>query len=71
LKSKVQMVGQDGDWTAAWLLTGLADPYDDEHTGGSRSEMAIISGYLKEMGKLRKLMKENGSSKTDKDKDNE
>ena len=42
----------------------------EEHSGVSRSGMAIIGGCLKEIGKLRKLVKENGSSKTDKDKDN-
>ena len=61
LKSKVQMVSQDGDWTAAWLLTGLADPYEEDQGGGTKSEMATISGYLKEMAKLKKLMKETAS----------
>jgi len=65
LKSKVQMVGQDGDWTAAWLLTGLADPYEEDQGGGTKSEMATIAGYLKEMAKLKKLMKETtGDQKT-------
>ena len=57
-KAKVQMVSQNGDWTAAWLLTGLRDPLDEEGGGASKSEMAVIAGYLKATTKLKKLVAE-------------
>ena len=62
------MVSQEGDWTAGWLLTGLPDPFDEDQGGGTRSEMAIIAGYMKEMSKLKKLIKENlGDHKAEKE----
>ena len=56
LKCKVQAVLQGGDWSGAWLLTGLPHPFEESLYTGSRREMAVIAAYQKEMGKLAKIM---------------
>eukprot|EP00435_Cladocopium_sp_Y103_P033485 s1638_g8.t1 len=43
----VQAAIDGGDWTAAWLLTCLSDPMGRREFGGSKSEMAVVSGYLR------------------------
>ena len=58
LKSKIQAVLQGGDWSTAWLLTGLADPLQKKEWAGSREEMAIISGYVEALHNLKKKVKE-------------
>ena len=58
MKAKVQAVIDGGDWTAAWLLTGLSDPMGRREFGGSKSEMAVVSGYLSALNKLKKQVKE-------------
>ncbi|CAE7265379.1 unnamed protein product [Symbiodinium microadriaticum] len=60
MKAKVQAVLQQGDWSAAWLLTGLADPLAKKEFGGTKEELAIVSGYMDALAKLRKRMKETG-----------
>ena len=58
LKAKVQAVLQQGDWSAAWLLTGLPDALTRRDFAGTKSEMAIVSGYLDAVGKLKKKVRE-------------
>ena len=58
MKAKVQAVIDGGDWTAAWLLTGLSDPMGRREFGGSKSEMAVVSGYLSALNKLKKQVRE-------------
>ena len=65
LKAKIQAV-QGGDWTAAWLLTGLVDPFEYTGYAGSKREMAVIAAYDKEMVKLAKLVAEAGGSSSSK-----
>ena len=58
MKSKLQCVLAGGDWETAWLLTGIQDPLTKKEWAGSREEMAIISGYVSSLHKLKKKMKE-------------
>lgn len=58
LKSKVQCILAGGDWTTAWLLTGLEDPLSKKEFAGSKQEMAVVSGYLKALADLKKRVKE-------------
>jgi hypothetical protein len=58
LKAKTQSVLQDGDWTAAWLLTGIPDPLATAEVAGTRREMAVVSGYGSSLTKPKKLVKE-------------
>ncbi|CAE7489091.1 unnamed protein product [Symbiodinium natans] len=60
MKAKVQAVLQQGDWTTAWLLTGIPDPLAKREFGGTKEELAVISGYMDALSKLRKRMKETG-----------
>ena len=62
LKAKIQSVIQGGDWSAAWLLTGIADPLVKREFAGSKEEMAVVSGYLDALSKLRKKVKETGGN---------
>ena len=61
LKAKLQSVLQGGDWSAAWLLTGLPDPLARREFGGSKEEMSIISGYVEALHKLQKRVRESQS----------
>ncbi|CAE7562740.1 unnamed protein product [Symbiodinium natans] len=66
MKSKLQSVLQGGSWETAWLLTGLADPMQKREFAGTREEMAVVSGYLDALHKLKKRVKEaQGSSQAD------
>lgn len=58
MKSKIQSVIQQGDWSAAWLLTGINDPLSRKEWGGTKGEMAIVSEYMNSLAKLRKRVKE-------------
>ena len=58
LKAKMQSVLQGGDWSSAWLLTGLQDPLARREFAGSREEMAIVSGYVDALHKLQKRVRE-------------
>ena len=58
LKAKMQSVLQGGEWTTAWLLTGLSDPLSRREFAGSKEEMAIISGYTEALHKLQKRVRE-------------
>ena len=60
LKAKIQSVLQQGDWGAAWLLTGLPDPLLKREFGGTKTELAVITNYMDSLSKLRKRMKETG-----------
>ena len=62
LKSKLQSVLSGGDWTTAWLLTGLQDPLSRREFAGSQEEMSIISSYVNNLCKLKKKMKEAGAT---------
>ncbi len=62
LKAKLQAVLAGGDWSAAWLLTGIQDPLSKREWAGSREEMAIISGYTNSLHKLKKKVKEASSA---------
>ncbi|CAE7210929.1 SMYD3 [Symbiodinium sp. CCMP2592] len=48
LKAKMQSVLQGGDWSAAWLLTGLPDPLARREFAGSKEEMARLQKRVKE-----------------------
>ena len=67
MKSKIQSVIQQGDWSAAWLLTGINDPLSRKEWGGTKSEMAIVSEYMNSLAKLRKRVKEAKDSNTHED----
>ena len=60
MKAKVQSVIQQGDWSSAWLLTGLPDPLSRREFGGSKEEMAVVAEYINSLSKLRKKVKESG-----------
>ena len=62
MKAKIQSVIQGGDWSAAWLLTGIADPLVKREFAGSKEEMAVVSGYLDAVSKLRKKVNQSASS---------
>ncbi|CAE7719402.1 unnamed protein product [Symbiodinium sp. CCMP2592] len=59
LKAKLQSVLQGRDWSTAWLLTGLPDPLAKREWAGSKEEMAIISGYVDALHRLKKRVKDN------------
>lgn len=63
MKSKLQAVLAGGDWQTAWLLTGLEDPLQKREFAGSKAEMAIISNYMSSLSKLRKKVRETGTTK--------
>lgn len=58
MKAKMQSVIQNGDWTSAWLLTGIPDPLSKKEFGGTKEELAVISGYVNALQKIRKQVKE-------------
>lgn len=58
MKSKIQSVLQGGDWSAAWLLTGMADQLTKKEWGGTQEEMAVVSEYVNALAKLKKKVKE-------------
>ena len=58
MKSKVQSAIQLGDWSSAWLLTGIPDPMGKKEWGGTKEEMAVVSEYINSLAKLRKRVKE-------------
>ena len=58
MKAKLQCVLQQGEWASAWQLTGLPDPLSRREWAGTKEEMAIISGYMNSVHKLKKRMKE-------------
>ena len=60
MKAKMQAVIQGGDWASAWLLTGIPDPLVKKEFAGTKQEMAVVSGYLEALHKLRKKVKESG-----------
>jgi hypothetical protein len=60
MKAKMQAVIQGGDWASAWLLTGIPDPLVKKEFAGSKQEMAVVSGYLEALHKLRKKVKDAG-----------
>ena len=63
MKSKLQAVLAGGDWQTAWLLTGWEDPLQKREFAGSKTEMAIISNYMSSLSKLRKKVRETGTTK--------
>ena len=71
LKAKMQSVIQGGDWATAWLLTGIADPLSRKEFGGNKQEMAVVSGYVNALQKLRKQVRENHSSSHNDEEDEE
>ena len=56
MKSKIQSVISNG--SGAWLLTGIPCPLAKKEFGGTKEEMAVVSGYLNSLGKLRKQVKD-------------
>lgn len=60
MKAKIQSVIQQGDWSSAWLLTGLPDPLSRREFGGSKEEMSVVADYINSISKLRKKVKESG-----------
>lgn len=68
MKAKLQSVIQQGDWSSAWLLTGLADPLARREFGGSKEEMSVVADYVNQLSKLRKKVKETGGH-AEKDED--
>ena len=65
LKAKLQSVLQGGDWSTAWLLTGLPDPLAKREWAGSKEEMAIISGYVDALHRLKKRVKDSQTAAED------
>ena len=58
IKAKLQSVISQGDWSTAWLLTGLQDPLQRREFAGSKEEMTVISGYIEALAKLKKRVRE-------------
>ena len=58
----IQSVTQGGDWSSAWLLTGIPDPLLRKEFGGAREELAVVSGYINALSKLRKKVKYSSQS---------
>ena len=58
LKAKMQAVIDQGDWTTAWLLTGLVDPVQKKEWAGNKQEMTIVSGYIDAMTRLKKKVRD-------------
>jgi hypothetical protein len=58
MKSKMQAVLQQGEWSSAWLLTGLSDPLRPREFAGTKEELAVVSGCLNSLSKLRQRVKE-------------
>jgi len=58
IKAKLQSVISQGDWSTAWLLTGLQDPLQRREFAGSKEEMSVISGYIEALAKLKKRVRE-------------
>ncbi|CAE8734857.1 unnamed protein product, partial [Polarella glacialis] len=52
-----QSVLSGGDWTTAWLLTGLTDPTQRREFAGDEGEMSAITSYLGAMAELKKKLK--------------
>ena len=71
LKSKIQATLQGGDWTTAWMLCGLSDPLSRKDFAGSQNEMAVISGYISSLHKLKKKVKEAKEAGASKDEEGE
>ena len=69
LKAKIQCALQGGEWTSAWLLTGLADPLHRKDFAGAKEEMSVVSGYLDALQKLQKRMKDTKGNHVDEDED--
>jgi hypothetical protein len=57
IKAKHQSVLHGGDWTTAWLITGLPDPLRRADFAGEDGEMSVIAGYLRSMRDLRGAVK--------------
>ena len=62
IKSKLQSVLSGGDWATAWLMTGLPGPLSRKEWAGNKEEMAMISGCMNSLHRLRKKMKEAGTT---------
>ena len=60
IKAKRQSMLQGGDWTSAWLLTGLPDPVKGKEFAGTEAEMAATAEYLNSLADLRKKVKAAG-----------
>ncbi|CAE7035325.1 unnamed protein product [Symbiodinium sp. CCMP2592] len=58
LKAKIQSVLAQGDWQAAWLLTGLPDPMVRKEFAGTKEEMSVLADYMSSLAKLKKRVKE-------------
>ena len=58
IKAKMQCVLAQGEWHTAWLLTGLVDPLTKKEFAGTREELAVVSGYVSSLSKLRRQVKE-------------
>ena len=69
LKAKVQAVLQNGDWSTAWLLTGLPDPLTRKEWAGSKQEMAVVTGYIEALAKLKKKVSQTGAAADGEDED--
>ena len=59
IKSKLQSVLSGGDWATAWLMTGLPA---HSFRAGNKEEMAVISGCMNSLHRLRKKIKEAGTT---------
>ena len=53
-KAKKQCTLDGGDWTSAWLLTGIPDRLDRRRFAGSAQEMSTIAAYNKARTELLK-----------------
>lgn len=62
MKAKLQSVIQQGDWSSAWLLTGIGDPLSRKEFGGSKEEMSVVADYVNQLSKLRKKVKESSGA---------
>ena len=53
------------------MLTGLADPLSRREFAGSKEEMAVVSGYLEALSKLKKKVREAGQGSHGDEEDEE
>ena len=62
----VHQAAIDQDWSVAWMITHLDDPFSRPRWGGDVTELANVTAYLRSMAELEKstekLRSQNGTS---------
>ena len=70
----VHQAAIDQDWSVAWMITHLDDPFSRPRWGGDVTELANVTAYLRSMAELEKstekLRSQNGTSENSQSTDN-